>query len=146
MELALNLLWLGVVMTGFVLVPKRRSRLVWFALIAASALLFPIISLSDEWTDHEENHGNRKIDLLEDDNPSGHPLHEIQLRDIRDVIAGHLSEKERIIVTLYYYEGLSMKEIAKVLNLTESRICQIHGKVVERLKEQLVRAKANLFI
>jgi|SRR5205814_6097326 len=49
MELALNLLWLGVVMTGFVLVPKRRSRLVWFALIAASALLFPIISVSDDF-------------------------------------------------------------------------------------------------
>jgi len=49
MELALNLLWLGVVVTGFVLVPKRRSRLVWFALIAASALLFPIISVSDDF-------------------------------------------------------------------------------------------------
>lgn len=105
-----------------------------------------IISLSDEWTDHEENHGNRKIDLLEDDNPSGQPVHELQLSDIRDVIASHLTEKERIIVTLYYYEGLSMKEIAKVLNLTESRICQIHGKVVERLKEQLSRTRANLFM
>ncbi len=105
-----------------------------------------IISLSDEWTDAEDNHGNRKIDLLEDENPSGRPFHEIQLRDIRDVIAHHLNEKERVIVTLYYYEGLSMKEIAKVLNLTESRICQIHGKVVERLKEQLERSKANLFI
>jgi RNA polymerase sigma factor for flagellar operon FliA len=105
-----------------------------------------IISLSEEWTDQEDNHGNRKIDLLQDDNPSGTPTHEIQLRDIRDVIAKHLSEKERIIVTLYYYEGLSMKEIAKVLNLTESRICQIHGKVIERLKEQLDRTKANLFI
>ena len=105
-----------------------------------------IISLSDEWTDHDENHGNRKIDLLQDENPSGSPLHEMQLRDIRDVIAKHLSDKERVIVTLYYYEGLSMKEIAKVLNLTESRICQIHGKVVERLKDHLDRTKANLFI
>jgi len=68
------------------------------------------------------------------------------LKDIRHVIADHLTEKERLIVTLYYYEGLSMKEIAKVLGLTESRICQIHGKVVERLKEQLVRTKANLFV
>lgn len=105
-----------------------------------------IISLSDEWTDQEENHGNRKIDLLQDEDPSGSPLHEIQLHDIREVIATHLTDKERIIVTLYYYEGLSMKEIAKVLSLTESRICQIHGKVVERLKEQLDRTKANLFI
>ena len=73
-------------------------------------------------------------------------MHEMQLKDIREVIANHLTEKERIIVTLYYYEGLSMKEIAKVLNLTESRICQIHSKVVERLKQQLDRSQANLFI
>ncbi len=105
-----------------------------------------IISLSEEWTDQDENTGNRKIDLLQDDDLSGAPTHEIQLKDIREVIASHLSEKERVIVTLYYYEGLSMKEIAKVLNLTESRICQIHGKVIERLKEQLERSKADLFI
>ena len=117
-----------------------------YTLMIEGASATAIISLSDEWTDHDENHGNRKIDLLQDENPSGSPVHEIQLRDIRDVIAKHLSEKERVIVTLYYYEGLSMKEIAKVLNLTESRICQIHGKVVERLKEQLVRTKANLFV
>jgi len=60
-----------------------------------------IISLSDEWTDHEDNHGNRKIDLLEDENPDGNPIHDIQLKDIRETIANHLSEKERIIVTLY---------------------------------------------
>lgn len=105
-----------------------------------------MISLSEEWTDQDDNHGNRKIDLIEDQNPSGTPVHEMQLKDIREVIAHHLTEKERIIVTLYYYEGLSMKEIARVLNLTESRICQIHGKVVERLKEQLERSRANLFI
>lgn len=49
MELALNLAWLVVVATGFVLVPKRRSRVVWFALIATAALLFPIISVSDDF-------------------------------------------------------------------------------------------------
>jgi hypothetical protein len=48
MELALNLVWLAVVAMGFVLVPKRQSRLVWFALIATAALLFPIISVSDD--------------------------------------------------------------------------------------------------
>ena len=48
MELTLNLIWLGVVLAGFVLVPKRRSRFVWFALIATAALLFPIISVSDD--------------------------------------------------------------------------------------------------
>ena len=81
-----------------------------------------------------------------DDNPTGTPVHEMQLRDIRDVIAQHLTQKERVIITLYYYEGLSMKEIAKVLHLTESRICQIHGKVVQRLREHLGRTRAALFV
>ena len=49
MELALNLLWMAIVATGFVLVPKRRSSIVWFALIATAVLLFPIISVSDDF-------------------------------------------------------------------------------------------------
>jgi len=104
-----------------------------------------MISLSEEWTDQDDNHGNRKIDLVADDERNGNPTHEIQLKDIRDVIADQLNEKERVIVTLYYYEGLSMKEIANVLSLTESRICQIHGKIITRLEEQLKRTKINLF-
>ncbi len=48
MELALNLLWVVIVTAGFVLVPKRGSRAVWFALIATAILLFPIISVSDD--------------------------------------------------------------------------------------------------
>ncbi len=47
MELTLNLIWLAVAAASFVLVPKR-SRLVWFALLATAALLFPIISVSDD--------------------------------------------------------------------------------------------------
>lgn len=104
-----------------------------------------MISLSEEWSDQDDNHGNRKIDLLADDIRSGSPTHDMQLKDIREVISGHLTDKEKVIVTLYYYEGLSMKEIAAVLNLTESRICQIHGKVIKRLEDQLVRSKAGLF-
>jgi RNA polymerase sigma factor FliA len=105
-----------------------------------------IISLSEEWTDQEENHGNRKIDLVEDVDPSGSPLYKLQLQSIRETVAGHLTEKERVIVTLYYYEGLSMKEIAKVLRLTESRICQIHGKILERVREALLGRQDDLFV
>jgi uncharacterized membrane protein len=49
MELTLNLIWLGVALAGFALVPKRRSRMVWFALIGVAVLLFPIISISDDF-------------------------------------------------------------------------------------------------
>jgi len=48
-----------------------------------------------------------------------------------------LSEKERLVISLYYYDELTMKEIGKVLNLTESRVSQIHTKAVLRLRAKL---------
>lgn len=45
-----------------------------------------------------------------------------------------LPEKERMVLTLYYVEELTMKEIGAVLNITESRVCQIHAKTILRLK------------
>ncbi len=45
-----------------------------------------------------------------------------------------LPEAERTVVTLYYYEGLTLKEIGRVLGVSESRACQIHGKAVVRLR------------
>ena len=48
-----------------------------------------------------------------------------------------LPEKERLVLTLYYYEELTMKEIGKVLNLTESRICQLHSQAIIRLRSSV---------
>jgi RNA polymerase sigma factor for flagellar operon FliA len=48
-----------------------------------------------------------------------------------------LSEKERLILALYYYEGLTMKEIAKILDYTESRISQIHNEAILKLRSIL---------
>ncbi len=48
-----------------------------------------------------------------------------------------LSEKERQVVTLYYYEELTMKEVAEVLNITESRVSQIHTSATQKLKRRL---------
>ncbi|MGO9380328.1 MAG: sigma-70 family RNA polymerase sigma factor [Dissulfurispiraceae bacterium] len=45
-----------------------------------------------------------------------------------------LPEKERLVMSLYYYEELNMKEIGKVLNVSESRVCQLHGKALIRLR------------
>ena len=49
----------------------------------------------------------------------------------------YLSEKERLVLALYYYEGLTMKEIAKILNYTESRISQIHNQAILKLRSIL---------
>ncbi len=49
-----------------------------------------------------------------------------------------LSDRERLVVTLYYYEGLTLAEIGKVLTVTESRVCQIHTKAVMSLRNRLM--------
>ena len=48
-----------------------------------------------------------------------------------------LSEREKIVVTLYYFEGLTLSEIGEILGVTESRVCQIHTKAVGGLRGQL---------
>ena len=45
-----------------------------------------------------------------------------------------LSEKERLVISLYYYEELTLREIGMILHLTEARICQIHSKAIIRLR------------
>jgi RNA polymerase sigma factor for flagellar operon FliA len=68
------------------------------------------------------------------------PLSTVIAEDVREVLAKaieQLPEKERLVLTLYYYEELTMKEIGGVLKVTESRVCQIHAKAILRLKARL---------
>ena len=61
-------------------------------------------------------------------------------KELKKIIAGalsNLSKKEQLVMSLYYYDELTLKEIAKVLDLTESRICQIHSKVIIKLRARL---------
>jgi len=58
----------------------------------------------------------------------------------------NLPEKERLVVTLYYYEEMTMKEIGKVLDISESRICQIHSSAVLRLHTRFKRVKADISV
>ena len=48
-----------------------------------------------------------------------------------------LTEKERLVITLYYYEELKYADIARVLDVVESRVCQIHTKAVKKLRDSL---------
>ena len=61
---------------------------------------------------------------------------------IADTI-GTLPDKERLVVSLYYYDDLNMKEIGNILGITESRVCQIHTKAVSRLRSKLLDAIEN---
>jgi RNA polymerase sigma factor for flagellar operon FliA len=68
------------------------------------------------------------------------PLEMLNLQDLKKALTGaiaELPEKERLVLSLYYFEELTMKEVGKVLNLTESRISQLHTQAVLRLRAKL---------
>ena len=63
-----------------------------------------------------------------------------QVEEMKRVLAdiiGRLPDRERLVVTLYYYEGLTLAEIGRVLGVTESRVCQIHTKAVMSLRNRM---------
>ena len=72
------------------------------------------------------------------------PTSSLEGQETRGMLAAainSLSEREKIVVTLYYFEGLTLAEIGEILSLTESRVCQIHTKAVGQLRLQLVETE-----
>jgi len=75
------------------------------------------------------------------------PFDEIEEKELYEIIRDTLEtlpEKERIVLTLYYYEELTLKEIGKVLKVSESRVCQLHTKAMLRLKGRITRLMNGL--
>jgi RNA polymerase sigma factor for flagellar operon FliA len=65
-----------------------------------------------------------------------------QKEALADAIA-RLPEREKLVVTLYYYEELTLREIGEVLGVTESRVSQLHTKAILRLKAHIASAGAT---
>jgi RNA polymerase sigma factor for flagellar operon FliA len=99
-------------------------------------------SLNDALDDDGDDKSLKKVDVLADKKAED-PTAALNQRDVLDFVTRSLTEKERLIVIMYYYEGLTMKEIGDVLDLTESRICQIHSSVLGRLRKQLKKNKVK---
>lgn len=93
-----------------------------------------VISQEDLPPDYLEKYGSEAVmGAIERGNPLQHLTSEELIKGLKDAIAA-LPEKEKIVLSLYYYEELTMKEIGKVLELTESRVCQIHAQATLRLR------------
>ena len=64
----------------------------------------------------------------------------LTLEEMRNVIVeviDNLPEQEKLVIALYYYEELTFKEIGQILDISESRVCQIHSQVIKELRQQL---------
>jgi len=99
----------------------------------------PLLSLEDLGVANDSGDKQSLLDTLA--GKSGvDPQTQLRLNELKTLIASAidtLPEKERLMVSLYYYEELTMKEIGEVLGITESRISQIHSKAVYRLRTKL---------
>ena len=102
-----------------------------------------LVSLSRKWFETDSHKDVREIDVLED-KKSDDPYRAVQKKDLRDLVTRGLSRAERLIVLLYYFEEMTMKEIGETLDLSESRVSQMHSAILLRLKGQLDKRQKEL--
>lgn len=101
------------------------------------------VSLSRKYSETDSNKEVCEIDVIEDKR-GRNPVAEIQKRDLRELITRGMTRAERLILILYYYEEMTMKEIGLTLDLSESRVSQMHSSILTRLKEQLQTRRKEL--
>ena len=127
------------------LAKKLRVSMREFHKLQRDARAVGVVSLSRKWFETDSHKEVREIDVLED-RKSDDPLHVAQRKDIREMVTRGLSRAERLIILLYYFEEMTMKEIGETLDLSESRVSQMHSAILSRLKVQLERRATDLEI
>ncbi len=97
------------------------------------------LSLDEVWQNDDGNKPITRLQTIEDSLVTDQ-FQYVYTNEVKELLAKaikELPEKERLVVVLYYYENLTLREIGEVLNVSESRVCQIHTKVVTRLRSYL---------
>jgi RNA polymerase sigma factor FliA len=102
--------------------------------------LISLVALDELWTVSGDRPDKISLADTVEDVKVKDPSKTFEIEEMKDMIAdaiNHLPERERIVVSLYYFEGLTMREIGEVLSVTESRVCQMHTKAILRLRARL---------
>jgi len=95
-----------------------------------------VVSLTRKWFETDSSKDVREIDVIKDHRQQN-PLNTVQRQDLQGLITKGLARAEKLIVILYYYEEMTMKEIGLTLDLSESRVSQMHSSILSRLKAQM---------
>jgi RNA polymerase sigma factor for flagellar operon FliA len=104
-----------------------------------------LVSLNNKFNESEGEKDIREIDIIEDQR-SQNPVIEAQKRDLKNLLTKGLTRAEKLIIILYYYEEMTMKEIGATLDLSESRVSQMHSSIVARLKAQMNSRKKEFAV
>jgi RNA polymerase sigma factor for flagellar operon FliA len=107
-----------------------------FVRMSRDATAVSMTSLSRKAFGNDSSRDVSEIDVLKDGRATS-PVQEIQKTDLKKLIQRGLTPTERLILILYYYEQMTMKEIGLTLDLSESRVSQMHSAIVDRLRFQL---------
>ncbi|RKY20348.1 MAG: FliA/WhiG family RNA polymerase sigma factor [Planctomycetota bacterium] len=100
-------------------------------------------SLSESWDDGSGDQAMEKIDYLRDPGAPD-PAEIMNQKDVMKTMIRSLNKREKEIILMYYRDGLTMKQIGRLMSLTESRVCQIHSNVMKKLKLHLEDTRENL--
>ena len=92
------------------------------------------VSLSDSSSDGGTRRSLEDVILATRDDGPGARL---EAEEILDLVMGMLTDKEKQLVVMYYEEELTLKEIGEIMKVTESRVCQIHGAMIQKIRKRL---------
>lgn len=92
-----------------------------------------LVSLNTHSSDSDGDEEFTELYVLSDPK-SRNPFSEVYKQDFQDYIKKGLSRQDQLIIILYYFEQMTMKEIGNALGLSESRVCQLHSSIIAKLK------------